>query len=107
MTLEPDLGTDPALATATTSLGVLALGAALGLVSRMILRGRSSMSPSGSVLAGILGSAVGGGITHLVTGSPAVPRFGFVVLFSVLGTVVVLLAAERLIRRPLPTPRSR
>ena len=104
MTLESQLnGANSALTTATTSLGVLALGAVLGLVSRMILRGRSSMSPSGSVLAGILGSAVGGGVTHLVTGSPEVPRFGVVALFSVLGTVAVLLAAERLIKRPLPT----
>lgn len=94
---------DVGAAVALTSLSVLGVGALLGLVSRLILRGRSSMSVSGSVLAGIAGSVIGGGLTHLITGSPESPRAAVVLLFSVVGTVSVLLAAERLVRRPVPT----
>lgn len=94
---------DPALADALTSLSVLVLGAFLGFVSRLILRGRSSMSRAGSVLAGIAGSVIGGGVTHLVTGSPDTPRLGLVLLFSVVGTVAVLLVAERFVHQHQPT----
>ncbi len=88
---------------AFTSLVVLALGAVLGLVSRFILRGRSSMSASGSILAGIAGSVIGGGVAHVVTGSPENPRISLVLAFSVIGTVAVLLVAERFVTRPEPT----
>jgi len=88
---------------ALVSLGVLAVGAVLGLVSRLLLRGRSSMSWTGSVLAGILGSAIGAALTHIVTGSPQNPRVSLILLFSVIGTIAVLLVAERFIKRPVPT----
>lgn len=95
--------TGDALTGALTGLSVLGIGAVLGLISRLILRGRSSMSISGSVLAGILGSVIGGGLTHLVSGSPVTPQVATVLVFSVVGTIAVLLVAERLIRRPPPT----
>ncbi len=79
----------------------LALGAALGFLSRLLLRGRSSLSVSASVLAGIAGSVIGGGVTHLLLGGPAdSPRIFPVLGFSIVGTVVVLLVAEKFVRRP-------
>lgn len=93
----------PSGALAGTSLAVLATGTVLGLVSRLILRHRSSMSFSGSVLAGMVGAVIGGGLTHLVTGSPDAPRVSAVVGFSVVGTVGVLLVAERFVTRTPPT----
>jgi uncharacterized membrane protein YeaQ/YmgE (transglycosylase-associated protein family) len=88
---------------AVTSLAVLAVGALLGFGSRLLLRGRSSMSAAGSVLAGIVGSIIGGTVTHLVTGAPDVPRIGLVLAFSVIGTVGVLLVAERFVHQAPPS----
>lgn len=88
---------------AVVSLIVLLIGAVLGLLSRLILRGRSSVPVSGSILAGIVGSVIGAVVTHIVTGTPEDIRVGLVLLFSVIGTVAVLLVAERFIRRPPPT----
>lgn len=85
---------------ALTSLAVLALGALLGWVSRLILRERSHMTPAGSVLAGIAGSVIGGTITHLVMGAPKIPNLIPILGFSILGTVAVLLIAERFVRLP-------
>ena len=88
---------------AALSLAVLAIGSGLGVVSRLILRGRSSMTLSGTILAGILGSVVGAVIAQVVTGNPGDPRIGAVLLFSVIGTVSVLLLAERFVGRPTRT----
>ena len=88
---------------AALSLAVLAIGAGLGLVSRLILPRRSSMSLAGTILAGILGSVVGAVIAQVVTGNPGDPRIGAVLLFSVIGTVTVLLLAERFVGRSTPT----
>lgn len=88
---------------ALAGLLVLALGALLGLASRALLRGHSSMSFSGSVLAGIVGSVIGGGLTHLLTGTPQVPRYVPIAAFSVVGTVAVLLVAERFVHVAPPT----
>lgn len=88
---------------ALLSLIVLLVGAGLGLLSRLLLRGRSSITLSGSVLAGMLGSVIGGVLTQVVTGNPAHLRVGLVLLFSMLGTVAVLLVAERFMRRPPQT----
>lgn len=88
---------------AALSLAVLAIGVGLGVVSRLILRGRSSMTLSGTILAGILGSVVGAVIAQVVTGNPRDPRIGAVLLFSVIGTVSVLLLAERFVGRPTRT----
>lgn len=91
---------------ALSGLAVLLTGAVLGVGSRALLGARSSMTRSGSVLAGILGAAIGGTVTQLATGNPDSPRVGWVVLFSVLSTVAVLAVAERFIRRPPPSLRD-
>jgi uncharacterized membrane protein YeaQ/YmgE (transglycosylase-associated protein family) len=90
----------------TSGIGTLLVGAVLGGVSRLILRGRSSMTTSGSVLAGIAGAIIGGAITQLATGNPDTPRLWLVLAFSVVGTVAVLVVAERFVRRPAATVRE-
>lgn len=81
------------------AVGVLVLGAALGLGSRWLLRGRSSLGPAASVLAGIAGAALGGAITQVATGNPERPVVGLLAVASVGGTVAVLTAAELAVRR--------
>jgi hypothetical protein len=97
---------DPSVGLAVISLLILALGAVLGVVSRLLLRlarRPSHLTMAGSVLAGIVGAVIGGGLTHLVTGGPADPMVGVVLLFGVVGTVAVLLVAERFVHQA-PTP---
>ncbi len=84
---------------------VLVVGAALGLVSRRLLRGRSSLSTSGAVLAGIVGALVGGVVTQVVTGNPSSSHLGILAGLSLAGTVMVLLA-EVLVRRPAADPEA-
>lgn len=87
---------------ALLSLGVLVIGAALGLLSRAILRGRSSMTLAGSVLAGIVGAVIGGLAAHLLSGRLQTVYGVRIITFSVLGTLAVLLVAERFLRHPPP-----
>ncbi|MCG2801420.1 MAG: ATP-binding protein [Cellulomonas sp.] len=91
---------------AASGVGILAIGTVLGVVSRLILQGRSHMTRSGSVLAGIVGAVVGGAATQAATGNPDQPRLWLVLGFSVVGTVAVLAVAERFVRRPAPTVRE-
>lgn len=88
---------------AALSIAALLVGAILGLVSRLILRDRSRISASGSVLAGIVGAAIGGLAAQLLTRNAPEPRIGVVMLLSVGGTIAVLLIAQRLVHRPTPT----
>lgn len=81
---------------------VLVVGGALGLISRRLLRGRSSLSTSGAVLAGIVGALLGLVVTQLVTGNPSTPHPWVLLGLALAGTVVVLLLAEALVRRPVP-----
>ena len=74
--------------------GALVIGAALGLGSRFLLRGRSSLGTAAAVLAGIVGSLVGAVVTQVATGNPASPRLGLFLAASLLGTIVVLVSAD-------------
>lgn len=85
------------------SIAVLAAGAGLGLVSRLILGDRSSMSPSGSVLAGIVGAVIGGVVTQVAMVNRPTPPVVPILIFSVAGTLAVLVVAERFIRTPPPS----
>lgn len=82
---------------------VLLIGALLGLVSRLILGGRSSVTLAGSILAGILGSVIGGVLAQVVTGDADEVSVAPVLLSSVIGTVAVLLVVERFVHRPPPS----
>ncbi|MCV2394503.1 ATP-binding protein [Actinotalea sp. M2MS4P-6] len=83
-------------------ISMLLVGAALGLGSRWLLRGRSSLSASGAVLAGVVGAVLGGAVTQVAMGNPSTPHVGFLALFSVLGTVLVLVVTERLVGGKAP-----
>ncbi len=86
---------------AVVAVVVLGLGAVLGLVSRALLGRRSSLSPSASVLAGVVGAVLGALTAHVVTGLPRSPVLLPVVAAALVGTMGVLLVAERLVgRRP-------
>lgn len=85
---------------AVGALVVLAIGAFLGLASRLILRGRSTMTVSGSVVAGIVGASVGGILAGVATSSSGSARLGPVFLASALSTLVVLVVAERFVHHP-------
>lgn len=76
----------------------LVLGAVLGLTSRFLLGmvgRRSNLSASAAVLAGIGGSAIGGLVAFLIDGASSNPPVLLMLLFSVIGTILVLLIAER------------
>ena len=97
---------DPYLGLGVIGLAVLILGAVLGLVSRFLLRlmrRPSHLALSGSVLAGIGGAVIGAGLTHLITGSPTDPVDGLLLAFGVVGTVAVLLIAERFVHTAAPS----
>lgn len=91
---------------AASGVAILAIGTALGGLSRLILRDRSHMTRSSSVLAGIVGAVLGGAATQAATGNPDTPRLWLVLGFSVVGTLAVLTVAERFVRRPAPTARE-
>lgn len=91
---------DGSVPLAAAGLVVLAVGVALGAVSRLALGRRSTMTLSGSVLSGIVGATLGGGLASLVTGGDGSPRLWPVLVVSILFTVAVLVVAERFLRRP-------
>ena len=83
-------------------VAALVIGAALGLGSRFLLRSRSSLGTAAAVLAGIVGSVIGAIVTQLATGNPSSPNLILFLGASLLGTVVVLVVAGRLVRQPVP-----
>jgi uncharacterized membrane protein YeaQ/YmgE (transglycosylase-associated protein family) len=96
---------DPSLGLGVVALAILAIGAILGLVSRLLLRlvhRPSHLTIAGSVLAGIVGAVIGSGLTHVVTGIHSEPRDAFLLAFGVVGTIAVLLVAERFVRQTPP-----
>ncbi len=94
---------DPGVQLAATVFMVLAIGAVLGLVSRTLLQGRSSLSAPAAIVAGILGAGLGGIAAYLITGRPSDLPFVAIALAGLVGTVAVLLVGERFARTPEPT----
>ena len=88
---------------AVGALIVLATGAFVGLASRLILRGRSTMTVSGSVVAGIVGASVGGILAGIATSGSESARLVPVLLASVLSTLLVLVVAEGFVHRTEPS----
>lgn len=91
---------DGSVPLAAAGVVILVVGVVLGAVSRLVLGRRSTMTFSGSVLAGIVGASLGGGVASLVTGGDGSPRLWPVLVVSILFTVAVLVVAERFVRRP-------
>jgi uncharacterized membrane protein YeaQ/YmgE (transglycosylase-associated protein family) len=71
-------------------LGWMVFGVIAGGVARLLVPGRQAMGMFATMLLGVVGSVVGGGITWLVTGDPMQPA-GWIM--SILGAVIVLVIA--------------
>ncbi|MFN8125295.1 MAG: ATP-binding protein [Candidatus Nanopelagicales bacterium] len=90
--------------------GALVIGVVVGGGLRWLLGSRTHLSWSASVLSGILGAFLGSlaatGV-NAALGRPFDGRYPFaVVLAGIAGTLLVMLVATRLTRRPDPTPEE-
>ncbi len=70
----------------------MVFGLIAGAVARLLVPGRQALGMFATIILGIVGSVVGGGITWLVTGSPMHPA-GWIM--SIVGAVIVLLIAVK------------
>ena len=80
-------------------VGWVLFGLVAGAVARVIHPGFDSMGYAGTILLGITGSLLGGGIAYLL-GYAASPTQGAGWLLSVLGAVVLLSVAGYMRRSP-------
>jgi len=70
-------------------------GFLVGLLSQWMVKGNRKLGCIGTILLGVAGSLVGGTIWNVLTGSGLDPEPGGLVM-SVVGAVLVLLAANKL-----------
>lgn len=77
-------------------LSWMAFGLVAGAVARLLVPGRQAIGLLGTMVLGIIGSVIGGGLTWLVTRDPMEPA-GWIM--SILGAVVVLAIATKFGRR--------
>jgi uncharacterized membrane protein YeaQ/YmgE (transglycosylase-associated protein family) len=83
---------------------VLAIGFVAGLVATLVVPGRRRLSLSSTTLVGIVGAGAGLSVAELAGGGSTIARF----LLAVVGSIVVLLAAEAAkarVRPPAPVER--
>lgn len=85
---------------------VLLNGALLGAAAKALLGDRSSLSFAAAALAGIFGAGVSSFLVHVLDGRPAQPDWVLLIIASLVGTIVVLLIAERFTRKPPPTTKE-
>lgn len=77
----------------TTIIGWLIFGLIVGAIARLLTPGRDSMGCLATSLLGVVGSVLGGWISHELFGRPRESGyFSRSWLFSILGAIVVLLA---------------
>ncbi len=89
-------------------LWLLIIGLLAGLLARLIVPGKDSMSLVATLVLGVAGSLVGGLLLGLVTGGLRDRGFGPAGLIgSVIGAVIVLLVHDRWTARRRPLPRDR
>lgn len=89
-------------------LWLLVIGLVAGLLARVIVPGKDSMSMVATLVLGVAGSLVGGLLLGLVTGGLRDRGFGPAGLIgSVIGAVIVLLVHNRLMARRGALPRDR
>jgi len=68
----------------------MVFGLVAGAIARLAVPGRQSIGMLATMILGIIGSLVGGGITWLITGDPMEPA-GWIM--SIVGAVIVLIVA--------------
>jgi uncharacterized membrane protein YeaQ/YmgE (transglycosylase-associated protein family) len=89
-------------------LWLLLIGLVAGLLARLIVPGKDSMSLIATLVLGVAGSLVGGLLLGLLTGGLRDRGFGPAGLIgSVIGAVIVLLAYNRWTARRGALPRDR
>ena len=89
-------------------LWLLVIGLVAGLLARVIVPGKDSMSMVATLVLGVAGSLVGGLLLGLVTGGLRDRGFGPAGLIgSVIGAVIVLLVHNRWRARCGALPRDR
>ncbi len=89
-------------------LWLLIIGLLAGLLARLIVPGKDSMSLIATLVLGVAGSLVGGFLLGLVTGGLRDRGFGPAGLIgSVVGAVIVLLVHDRWTARRSPLPHDR
>jgi uncharacterized membrane protein YeaQ/YmgE (transglycosylase-associated protein family) len=76
----------------------IVFGFVVGVLSKWMVRGNPRLGCLGTILLGVAGSVVGGTIWNVLTGSGLKPETGGLVL-SVIGAVLVLVAARKLSER--------
>ncbi len=65
-------------------------GLIAGAIARFFWPGRQPAGCLGTILLGIAGSVVGGGVTHLLFGNPNTPFEPAGLLMSIVGAIIVL-----------------
>lgn len=89
-------------------LWLLVIGLVAGLLARVIVPGKDSMSMVATLVLGVAGSLVGGLLLGLVTGGLRDRGFGPAGLIgSVIGAVIVLLVYDRWTARRGALPHDR
>lgn len=89
-------------------LWLLLIGLLAGLLARLVVPGRDSMSLLATLVVGVAGSLVGGLLLGLVTGGLRDRGFGPAGLIgSVIGAVIVLLVYNRWTARRAALPHDR
>jgi uncharacterized membrane protein YeaQ/YmgE (transglycosylase-associated protein family) len=89
-------------------LWLLVIGLLAGLLARLIVPGKDSMSLIATLVLGVAGSVVGGLLLGLVTGGLRDRGFGPAGLIgSVIGAVIVLLLYDRWTARRSPLSHDR
>jgi uncharacterized membrane protein YeaQ/YmgE (transglycosylase-associated protein family) len=88
-------------------LWLLVIGLLAGLLARLIVPGKDSMTLIATLVLGVAGSLVGGLLLGLVTGGLRDRGFGPAGLIgSVIGAVIVLLVYNRWTARRSPLPHD-
>jgi uncharacterized membrane protein YeaQ/YmgE (transglycosylase-associated protein family) len=75
----------------------LVFGLIVGAIARLLVPGKQDMHWVATILLGVVGSFVGGGISWLIFGSPddAVNPAGWI--FSIIGAIILVLVYSRVV----------
>jgi uncharacterized membrane protein YeaQ/YmgE (transglycosylase-associated protein family) len=83
-------------------LGWLIAGLIIGAIARLIVPGRQAIGFLGTMLLGIVGAFLGGGVAYLIWGNPGEPFSQYAwpgYLLSILGAAILLWIASMMSTR--------
>lgn len=96
-------------AVAIVAAALVLIGFVVGLAARLVIArvaGPPRLGMAAATLSGILGGIIGGALTAAAFGQPARDVPALVLVGGLVGTVLVLAAAERFVRWRSPAPAS-